>query len=246
MGVWSLRLVKSARARADADPMPGQDTQTASMDDLLDDEGGAHPQPSEAAGEIAAEFGERLNADLAAGGVAPSPGEPIYPPGFNPSIHAWPPDKTARGTWRRRKPTDAPPPAHTHTPPIDVGAGVDAAQSAQVPGASPQEKAENWLGRGLGVCKMVLGEQWTPSEIEFQELKDALAKFLAAHNLPDLPPGWGLLLAASAFALPRVLAMPRVKTHVDKLMSQMGLAGDAPQVPAQDTQTSEVKCSDSD
>jgi hypothetical protein len=209
--------------------MPGQDTQTASMDELLEQEGGAHPQPSEAAGEIAAEFGERLNADVAAAGgaVPPALGEPIYPPGFNPAIHAWPPDKTARGTWRRRKPTDAPPPAHTHTPPIDVGAGVDAAQSAQVPGASPGDKAENWLGTWDSVGVMVLGEQWRPTPTESTELRAKLTRFLEVHNLPDLPPGLALLAVVCAYAVPRVLAIPRVQSF----LRAHGLMADVPQVP---------------
>jgi hypothetical protein len=234
MGVPPAKLIKSARARADADPMAGQDTQTQSVDsmeDLLEAEGGAHPNPSDSAAEIAAEFGERLNADVAAAGgaVPPSPGQPIYPPGFDPKLHAWPPDKTARGTWRRKKASDPPAPMPINPDPAGWSANptVEVTMSAQPPGASPADKAENWLGTWDSVGVMVLGETWRPTPTESVELRAKLTRFLELHNLPDLPPGLALLAVVCAYAVPRVLAIPRVQSF----LRAHGLMADVPQVP---------------
>lgn len=217
--------------------MPGQDTTAdtipGSMDDLLDAEGDAHPGPSPRAGEVAAEFGERLAADLPDGARAPSPGSPIYPPGFNPDIHAWPPDKTARGTWRRRRPGDAPPPESAHASPGPAqpsAQDLGGAGPAPSPGATPAQKAEHYLDSGAGVAAMILGEHWRPNDTEAVELRAKLTRFLEAHNLPDLPPGWALLAVVCAYAVPRVLAIPRVQGWM-RAHGLMAEGGDVPQVP---------------
>jgi hypothetical protein len=212
--------------------MPGQDTTATipgSMEDLLEAEGDAHPEPSPRAGEVAAEFGERLAADLPDSARAPSPGQPIYPPGFDPNLHAWPPDKTARGTWRRKRPGDASAPSpvieSAHTPTQDP-----AQATAPDLGATPAQKAEHYLDTGVGVASMILGEHWRPNETEAAELRAKFTRFMEARNLPDLPPGWALLAVVCAYALPRVLAIPKVQAW----MQAHGLAagGDVPQVPA--------------
>jgi hypothetical protein len=204
----------------------------ATFDELMEGEASAHPAPSDKAPEIAAEAGDKLTADLVERGElpashahAPSPGSGIYPAGFDPNIHAWPPSKTARKTWRMRlKGQPMPPPPPAGDPAGDPAAaaaptGIDTHDTthtppaAQAPMSEPMsaDRACHYLDTGLGMATMMGGELWRPSEDETRELRAAVTRFIQAKNISDLPPGWALLLICATYAMPRMLPFFREK-----------------------------------
>jgi hypothetical protein len=230
--------VKSVRARADPPPMlikrHGDNGDggggVATMEELMEGEAAAHPAPSDKAPEIAAEAGDKLRTDLEERGElpagmsahAPSPGSGIYPPGFDPNLHYWPPTRTARKTWRLRRkgdPMSPPPPTSILDDPAAAAApsvGIDAqtaqhtsaAQAAAVPIPLTADRACHYLDTGFSMIAMVGGETWRPTEDEHREMKAAVTRYIQAKNISDLPPGWALLLVCATFAVPRVFMLP--------------------------------------
>lgn len=184
------------------------------MEQILDGEAAAHPEPSAQAAVIAAEFADDLRKEMVNKGELPaqppSPGSGIYPPDYDPAKHFWPPEKTTRGTWKMRKPGDAMPPP----PPAAVdGARAQpvTAAPAALPVADAAERALHYVDTGLSVLTMVGGKAWAPNEVEALELRAAFARFIQSRNLPDIPPGWALLAVLCAYVAPRILALPYVQ-----------------------------------
>ena len=55
----------------------------------------------------------------------------------------------------------------------------------------------------FSLCVGIFGDEWKPAVSEAENIQNALARYLRAKNMPDLPPGWILAIAVSGYAAPR-------------------------------------------
>jgi hypothetical protein len=73
----------------------------------------------------------------------------------------------------------------------------------------------------VGVCAGVIGPVWNyAGPEERRNLVSATANYMRAKNMPDIPPGWLLVIAISAFALPR-LNHPQTINAIAKVKSKV-------------------------
>jgi hypothetical protein len=185
------------------------------MRDGFDDLAGAQldsaPAPSPQADNLIAQAAAD---DAAAAGPGPIPGIPADfsgPPGWDATLHVYPPRKTARKSWalltrserearaRAVEAADAPPPP-------DVEA--QAAGTVDV----------------LGAVAPLLGDAWALDDGERARLADALAAVYRKRGGVDVPPELALLGVVVSIALPRVLSTP----WGQRLLARARGAGAAP------------------
>jgi hypothetical protein len=173
-----LRALNRRRARADARSM------TETIDTLLDASVESHPKPSAIADELVNEAAGELCA-------TDSPGSP----GWDPTLHASPPTRTARGTWKLLRGRAA-----------REAAAAAAGIAGDVAGADPDASAEAMCDTFFGCAAGMFGERWEPTPAERRNVQSALARYFRASGTIDLPPGLALVLAVGAYALPRTPA----------------------------------------
>lgn len=66
----------------------------------------------------------------------------------------------------------------------------------------------------------VFGDEWQASKDEYLMMNSAMQAYLDAKGVEDLPPGWALVGAFGAYALPR-LAKPKTRSTLDKIVDWM-------------------------
>jgi hypothetical protein len=198
----------------------------ATLDDVLDRALGDHPAPSAIADELITEARAELQAQPVDVNRAQS-----FPPGFNPHVHAWPPDKTARGTWRKLKRGAENPPAVVAGAAPPAAGDVDSA--GDVDAQTPEAAADAMAALGFGVAAALLGPDWTPAADERSQIVDALTRYYRATGAIDLPPGVALAVAVGAYAVPRAL-LPSTRERMASLVSKITGKRSAPRTTPAD------------
>lgn len=168
---------------------------------------------------------------------------------YDQSLHEFPPQQTARGGWKKlRKPKpstvdgdgaddddDGADPASST---VTMAAAVDSATPIAT-GVHAQAVADEHIEEFFGLVAPMLDviakpgdESWQPSTVERVRIRRHLTRFYQAHPnwCVDLPPGWALVFAVGAYAMPRVLMLPAVQSLIAPLLAGIGLS--APQTPS--------------
>jgi len=88
------------------------------------------------------------------------------------------------------------------------------------------------LGQAIG------GDDWKPTENERSYMVDAWSSYFRAKGITDLPPGWAVLIATAAYAVPR-FRKPKTQARVIaaylKVRSWVrGLMGKKEEAPPED------------
>lgn len=88
---------------------------------------------------------------------------------------------------------------------------------------TPLIQQANFKAAALGTVLMVttsmqslFGAQWKPEKIEIETLTDSLEQYYASKGIDDLPPGFVLAFAVSAYSLPRI-SHPETLTRWGKI-----------------------------
>ena len=81
---------------------------------------------------------------------------------------------------------------------------------AVVPTVDPfRQNAEVAFDTSAGLLTMFFGPEWQPrSKDEREQVVCACEKFFRTKNMPDIPPGWALVIVAGCYAAPRFQAPP--------------------------------------
>lgn len=189
------------------------DSPDASLADVLDRAVAGHPAPSAIAPELIAEAQQEFSTPAHQATTAAR----VYPSGFDPALHVYPPEKTARGTWRKLRRGQANNLDALNPSPSEFD---DAAAESQ-PGESPAQAAENVCATFFAIAPALLGGEWEPTTEERAAVQTALTRYYAANGSIDLPPGLALILAVGTYALPRAMAMPAVQRLYTKAAAKM-------------------------
>lgn len=99
---------------------------------------------------------------------------------------------------RKAKPTEAVPKVE---PTVEEGEAVSSACAVTV------VETIFTLGQAIG------GDEWKPSDNERAYMVDAWGSYFRAKGITDLPPGWAVVIATSAYAIPR-LRKPKTQTRM--------------------------------
>ncbi|HYU02100.1 MAG TPA: hypothetical protein VEK85_17150 [Gemmatimonadales bacterium] len=193
------------------------------MPDGFDTLAGAHldsaPAPSpqvdnliaQAAADDAAAAGE-------SGPIAGIPAGFVGPPGWDATLHVYPPRKTARRSWALL----------TRTEREARARAVDAADAP--PPADADAQAQGTVDTVAAVVPL-LGESWALDDGERARLTDALAAVYRKRGGVDVPPELALVGVLLSIALPRLLSTSWGARAVERLRVSLG-ATPAPPAPA--------------
>lgn len=136
--------------------------------------------------------------------------------GFDPAIHAsddeGKPRFTANGGYAKKRGRKA-----GQKPGVQITDGKLTMQDS-----APVQSA-NFKVAALGTVLMVtqsmqslFGPQWKPEKLEVDSLTDSLEQYYASKGIDDLPPGFVLAFAISAYSLPRI-SHPETLSRWDKI-----------------------------
>jgi hypothetical protein len=191
---------------------PAGDAGDATLDDVLNRAVGSHPEPSTIAPELIAQADadDATPAHQVAGAA-----RVVFPDGFDPAIHIYPPQRTARNTWRKLRPGQK-----NENLPSTGNVGADVASAVTSAGA-----AENVCAAFFGIAPALLNRatdvDWSPTPEERTAVVDALTRYFDAHGSIDIPPGVALILAVGTYALPRAMQLERVQALYGKLLGSV-------------------------
>lgn len=122
----------------------------------------------------------------------------------------------------------SPEPAPAEPPPPDFSdvTGVPPVNPLTPPGAPPnlvplpsavvnyEASAKMLFGMSAGLLSQVLGPEWKPSSNDEETMMvGAIKTYLESVQLPDIPPGYMLLLCVAAYSAPR-LTQPSTKSRL--------------------------------
>lgn len=136
--------------------------------------------------------------------------------GFDPAIHAsddeGKPRFTANGGYAKKRGRKA-----GQKPGVQITDGKLTMQDS-----APVQSA-NFKVAALGTVLMVtqsmqslFGPQWKPEKLEVDSLTDSLEQYYSSKGIDDLPPGFVLAFAISAYSLPRI-SHPETLSRWDKI-----------------------------
>ena len=136
--------------------------------------------------------------------------------GFDPSIHAsdneGKPRFTADGGYAKKRGRKA-----------GQKTGVQITDGKLTMQDSAPNQSANFKVAALGTVLMItqsmqslFGPQWKPEKLEIDSLTDSLEQYYASKGIDDLPPGFVLAFAISAYSLPRI-SHPETLSRWDKI-----------------------------
>lgn len=136
--------------------------------------------------------------------------------GFDPEIHAVNPDGTPKfkldGSYAKKRGRKAGAAGARPLPDTSIADGQETQQ-----GISTEEAARQSANTFINGARLLFGDEWEPeTKAEAENLKNSFKNYYDARGVPNIPPEFGLVVALSAYSIPR-LTKENTQTKLQKV-----------------------------